>query len=210
MGRPSPRLFLAQFPLVPLYWCVGKPDGLFISVNQNRISHRWRECDYTEAGAYYVTICSHGERCIFGSLNCGKVSLSSVGMIVRDEWFQLPLRRPRVRLDCFEVMPNHLHGIIIIGERTSGSIAGDPRVAPTNLGEWRPAIRPKGPAQDSLGAIVGQYKAGVTMRVRREIQRPGYRVWQRDYYDHVIRDDEDWDRIRAYIIENPQQWRSAR
>ena len=158
-----------------------------------RSSHRLRGFDYSLPDAYYVTICTFKKRCIFGEIHSGQVYLNALGEIVRDEWLRTPELRTGVTLGEFVVMPNHMHGIIVIGE-----IAGDLPVAPTGLG----------PRRGSLGAIVGSFKGEVTKKIRQYLNMPLFDVWQRDYYDHIIRDGDDWDRIEAYILENPINWAS--
>jgi putative transposase len=180
-----------------------------------RVSHRLRGFDYTLPEVYYVTICTYGKRCVFGVVNGDEVHLNRMGMIVREEWLRTPIRRRGVELREFIIMPNHLHGIVVLGDLSEGKIvtgtpvAGDLRVAPTGGGKASSVgVRPRGPAPDSLGALMAQFKGAVTRRVRRELSMSRYRIWQRDYYDHIIRDGDDWDRIRAYILENPANWHS--
>ena len=150
-----------------------------------RVSHRLRGFDYSLPEAYYITICTFQKKCIFGVVRSGRVFLNRLGAIVREEWLNTPELRPGVKLAEFEIMPNHIHGIIVTGEG-----------------------KPTEPPSDSLGAIVGSFKGAVTKRIRQHLGRSRFEVWQRDYYDHIIRDNDDWERIRAYILDNPANWSS--
>jgi len=114
--------------------------------------------------------------------------------IAREEWLRTPAKRPEVKLGDFEVMPNHIHGIVILGE-------GGELVAP---GKRPRALRT--PCRGSLGAVLANFKGTMTKRIRRWLRKPHLQVWQRNYYDHIIRDGDDWERIRAYIPDNPINW----
>jgi REP element-mobilizing transposase RayT len=173
-----------------------------------RVSHRLRNADYSFPGAYYVTICTFKKRCLFGTVRFGKMVLNGLGEIVYEEWTKTPALRPGVRLGEFEVMPNHMHAIIIIMERDAGkqSIGGLPMIGGGKRLPGDLPVAPTGPRRGSVGAIIGNIKGAVTRRVRRQLDKPHFQVWQRNYYDHIIRDDDDWQHIRAYIVENPMNW----
>lgn len=167
----------------------------------HRRSIRLKEYDYRRAGAYFITICSWNNECLFGSISDGKIQLNEYGQIVNVEWLQTGVVRPNVKLDTFIVMPNHIHGIIILNEdaRTIQPVVGSPRrVAPTG--------RPNGPVSGSIGAIVGQYKSIVTKRINKMRNTTGFNIWQRNYYEHIIRNENELNRIREYIINNPTRW----
>ena len=138
-------------------------------------------------------------RRIFGEIIEEGISHSDVGIIVEDELQMTDVLRPEIRLDQFVIMPNHVHAIILIELGPIGPIAvGAHRDAPLHR------------SARSLGSIVGQFKGKVTTRVRRLRQDPDYRVWQRNYYEHVIRDEEELNRIRQYIQDNPASWQVDR
>jgi len=163
----------------------------------HRHSIRLQGYDYTQPGAYFVTICTHGRAPLFGAVVDGEMRLNTYGRIVHDEWFKTAQLRPYVVLyeDEFVVMPNHIHGIIWIVD----NVGATRRVAPTdNL--------PNGPVPGSIGAIVGQFKSAVTRRINQRRGAPGARVWQRNYYEHIIRTERALNAIRRYIIENPLRW----
>ena len=149
---------------------------------------RLKDFDYSQIGAYFVTICTYRRAPWFGVIENGEMRMNRFGQIAWDEWLRTSEIRPGVTVDSFVVMPNHFHGILNIAERDRATH----RVAPMTL-------RP-----DSIGSIIGQFKAAVTRDIRRSgLQDFG---WQRNYYEHVIRDDADLNEIREYISGNPVKW----
>jgi REP element-mobilizing transposase RayT len=167
----------------------------------HRRSIRLKGYDYTQAGAYFVTICTKDRACLFGHVADGVMRLNQMGHIVRQCWLAIPDHVPHVLLDEFVVMPNHVHGIIVImPTHDVGATHASPRPnhdTPT---------RPRGPQRQSLGSIVGSFKSAVTKRINELRGTPGAPVWQRNYYEHIIRNDDDMARIRKYIVNNPLQW----
>ena len=151
----------------------------------HRRSIRLHGYDYSTPGAYFVTICVHGRRDLFGVIVNGAMMQNSAGAMVNATWAALPQRLPTIRLDAFVVMPNHFHAIIV-------------------LDEARPAAMP-------LGNIVGAFKSLTTNAYIRSVRESGWapfdqRLWQRNYYEYVIRDDAGLMRIRNYIQMNPVSW----
>ncbi len=170
------------------------------SRRHHRRSIRLKSYDYAQPGTYFVTVCTHRLGNLFGEVVDGKMILNVMGRIVEEEWRKTPKIRPYVKLDEYVIMPNHLHGIVMIVDDHPNVGATGP-VAPTeNLG------RPKGPQPGSLGAIIGQFKPAVTKRINRMRDTPGQSVWQRNYYEHIIRDERSLHRIQQYVDNNPQQW----
>lgn len=164
-----------------------------------RRSIRLRGRDYSRPGTYFVTLCTYYRECLFGTVEAGSVRLSEWGLAAREEWLRTAQVRPEIELDAFVVMPNHLHGIVIITE-----VVGAQGLAPLrNPTESKPALyRPP----RSLGSFVAGYKMAVTKRVNRLRDTPGARVWQRNYYERVIRDDDEAVSARIYIRDNPGRW----
>ena len=174
--------------------------------------------DYPLPGAYFVTLCTQNRECLYGVVEEDEVLLNDFGKIVDEEWRKTPLIRPDVELDTFVVMPNHLHGIIMIHERATAAgidtqvVGATRRVAPTQYAgpdTDRPQTdpgRPKGAPSGSLGAIVGQFKSASARRINRARSAPGSAVWQRGFYEHVIRSEESFARIREYVAGNPAKW----
>lgn len=159
--------------------------------------HRLAGYDYTTPGAYFVTICTHLRKLTLGSItDGGEISLSPAGAIAEATWPELPRHFPTLRSDEFVVMPNHVHGIIWLDN-------SDPAHARHAL-PLRPARR--GPLPGSLAAVVAAFKAATTRQINQEAQSPVSPLWQRHYYDHIIRGDESLLLIRRYISENPLKW----
>ncbi len=163
----------------------------------NRRSIRLRGYDYAQAGMYFVTICAWQRACRFGAIVDGAMRLHEDGRIVGEEWERTAAVRPSVSLDAWVVMPNHFHGILIIGGR------GTPAACP-----YEPAISRRfgQPVSGSLSTIIGQFKSMVTKRINARRGTPGAPVWQRNYYEHIIRNEADLARIREYIVHNPLRW----
>jgi putative transposase len=134
------------------------------------------------------------------------VRLSALGEVVRMIWMQTVVIRRHVVLDEFVVMPNHFHGVVFLSRTACRVERATPWVAPTSGALRHSPIKPIGPKGGSIGAIVGQFKSVVTKSWREQggfLQNP---IWQRGYYDHIIRDERELDRVRQYIIDNPARW----
>jgi len=165
-------------------------------MKRGRRSMRLQGYDYSRAGAYFVTLCSQNRECLFGEIAGGEMVLNEYGKIVRDEWLESAQIRNEIGLDEFVVMPNHFHGIVWIhnGVETTTDRRGDRPVAPT------------GPRPRSLGALMAGFKSAVTRRINEMRRTPGMKLWQRNYYDRVIRDENELNRIREYVVGNPMLW----
>ncbi len=153
----------------------------------HRRSTRLEGYDYSAPGAYFITICAEHREPMFGGIIDGRIITSPIGQAVRDCWHELPSKYPDLQLDAFILMPNHLHAILGICQATVG--AGSPR-------------------PPSLGTVIGCFKYSSTKRVNAARNTPGARIWQRGYYDHVIRNNRSLDQIREYIATNPSRWES--
>lgn len=156
--------------------------------------------DYAQPGAYFVTICTHNRDCILSDIEGGEPRLNSWGQIVQDEWFRSAEVRRYVHLEAQEVvvMPNHIHGILWLGEDRARQ-----RLAPTRDSH---GSRLPGVAAGALGAIIGQFKAVTSKRINLLRGTPGLSLWQRSYYEHIIRDESALAQIREYIATNPLRW----
>jgi len=166
---------------------------------KHRCSIRLKGYDYSQAGAYLVTIVTRNRACLFGDVVHDEVRLSEMGKIVQWTWQDLPNHVRNVQLDAFVVMPNHIHGIIVIVAGTvvgTGSVRAGSEPAPTTAG-----IRRQG-----LPEIVRQLKTFSSRRINEHRYTPGVPVWQRNYYEHVIRNGDELNRVREYIVNNPLQW----
>jgi REP element-mobilizing transposase RayT len=180
----------------------------------HRQSIRIRGYDYTQASAYFVTLCTHQRRCLFGQIVDGAMYLNCSGQFIQTCWKNLPNHFPFIELDVFVVMPNHIHGIIIITEKTISSSVGAKHSCPdiSNARESLsknaspcPAL-PKGTKSGSLGAIVQNFKSVSTRKINRINSTLGETIWQRNYHEHIIRDQSSLHHIRQYITNNPQSW----
>jgi REP element-mobilizing transposase RayT len=164
---------------------------------RRRRSIRLRGYDYARPGSYFVTACTHRRRLLFGEVIDGQMRRNALGDIVHAEWYATERVRPEVRLDAFVVMPNHLHGILEIID-----VGARRRLAPTEGAR----SRPRGPAPGSVGAILGQIKSLTKKAINKARGTPGRPVWQPNYHEHVIRDENELQRIREYIFNNPLRW----
>jgi len=167
----------------------------------HRRSIRLKGYDYTQAGAYFVTICTKDRACLFGDVADGVMRLNQMGHIVRQCWLAIPDHFPHVLLDEFVVMPNHVHGILVIMPTHD---VGATHASPLQNDDT--PTRPRGPQPRSVASIVGSFKSAAAKRINEHRGTPGAPIWQRNYYEHIIRDDESLNRIRQYIAENPLHW----
>ncbi|WP_413175267.1 transposase [Anabaena azotica] len=164
----------------------------------HRRSIRLKGYDYSQEGAYFVTICTHNRERLFGNIINSQMELNEYGHAVVEGWLKTPELRPNVELDEFIVMPNHLHGIIII-------CRGVLQYAPTT--ESMPISNSllRSPSQ-TIGAIVRGFKGAVTKQINQMRDLPETPIWQRNYYESIISTENDLHRTREYIINNPAQW----
>ncbi len=213
-----------------------------------RRSTRLKGYDYSQPGAYFVTIVTQDRLCLFGDVVEDRMRLSGAGEMARTVWEGLSRRFAGIGVDLFVVMPNHIHGIIVIDESTSDDAANESvgaslvgaldvadrdrattRVAPTSdpadesvgvplvgthegdharTGDGERATTRVAP---TLGDVVGAYKSITTVEYTRGVKARGWRpfrgrLWQRNYYEHVIRDEDELGRAREYIVNNPLRW----
>ncbi len=170
---------------------------------QHRQSIRLRQYDYSWPGAYFVTICVREKDCVLGEIVNGEMRLSEWGQIVHEFWDTLPAHFQNIAIDCRVTMPNHNHAIINIRHDRRGAVAA-PSVAAPNISETGEETSP---LRLTLGQIVAYYKYQTTKRLNELRGTPGVPFWQRNYWEHVIRDEMDLNRIQQYIENNPLRWR---
>jgi REP element-mobilizing transposase RayT len=161
---------------------------------------RLKGYDSAEAGVYFVTVCTKNRDCLFGDVVDGVMQLSVYGEIVSECWKAIPEHFRQAQLDEFVIMPNHVHGILAIME------VGATHASPLRMPVSGTPRRPAGPKQRSLGAVIGSFKSVVSKRINEVRGSPGVSVWQRNYYEHIIRGDKELSRIREYVVNNPLQW----
>ena len=201
--------------------------------NKYRIpSARLPNWDYRNAGAYFITICTQNREHFFGEINDGKMNYSALGGIADVLWYDLKNRFPYVELGEFVVMPNHIHGILILNndnplhditdnqqklsihDSLYNSVDSVETLHATSLQPQQPQQSPIdnkneqmaniSPKSGSVSTIIRSYKSAVTFHVR----RLGWEfAWQTRFYDHIIRNDDDFIKITEYIINNPKKWK---
>ncbi len=177
----------------------------------HRRSIRLKGYDYSQAGLYFITICIHNRECLFGEITSGEMMLNEMGNIAYNEWMKTPELRPNIELDVFIVMPNHIHGIIKINEIGGRGVLHTPinndttqSNKPNDIqGEFNSPIR--SPSQ-TIGSIVRGYKSSVTKKINALHDCPDCSVWQRNYHEHIIRNEQSYQTISNYIINNPAKW----
>jgi REP element-mobilizing transposase RayT len=190
--------------------------------------------DYSTHGAYFVTICVHQKKCMFGEIEDGEMRLNEVGEMIKNTWLEIPNHFESVELDVYAILPNHFHGILwiipiinqpivgapdmfgqgqalplvgapLVGARTNQPIVGAPLVgARSNI---RVGTRPT----PTLGDVVGAFKSITSVEYFRMLKNNqtiilNTKLWQRNYYEHIIRDDNDLEKIQKYVLENPLKW----
>lgn len=162
----------------------------------HRKSIRLRDYDYSKAGVYFITICTHERLPLFGKIIDAKMVANDAGVIAEKCWLEIPDHFPHVKLDIFVVMPNHLHGIIEIRDIVGANPVGANNYLP------QPSLRHG--TSKTVGSIVRGFKIGVTkwFREHTDIQE----VWQRNYHEQIVRNEEGYVKISEYIQTNPQKW----
>jgi putative transposase len=166
--------------------------------SHHRRSIRLQGYDYSQSGAYFITLCTHERQNLFGEIRGGEMILNEIGIIVREEWEKSAVMRAEIELGEYVVMPNHVHAIVWI---SSGNDLrrGDRPVA--TLSE-----KPNGPAAKSIGACMAGFKSAVTIRINQKRKTPGLPVWQRNYWEHIIRNEISYKKIAEYVQNNPARW----
>lgn len=171
----------------------------------HRRSIRLKGYDYSQEGAYFVTIVAWRRECLFGEVVNGEMVLSKFGVVASQQWEKLPQRFPNTELGAYMIMPNHMHGIIVVtnGRGTAGNLNNldgeSSRRAPTQE-------RFQKPVKGSIPTIIRSYKSAVSYRINLMRGTDGVPVWQRNYYEHIIRNDKDLQNKTDYILANPLLW----
>jgi len=162
----------------------------------HRRSIQLKGYDYSQAGAYFVTICTRDRECLFGEVAEGQMRRSDAGEMIQQVWKDLPDRFVSIQIDEFIVMPNHIHGVIFIQQKSN-----------TSESRVRLDTRPT----PALGDVICSFKSDATHQYIGGVAGKGWlpspgKLWHRNYYEHVIRNEDELNRIRKYIQENPAQW----
>jgi len=156
----------------------------------HRRSIRLQGYDYSRPGTYFITICTHDQEYLFGNIIDDVMHLNDMGQVIAESWEWLADQYGHISLGEWVIMPNHLHGLIVITD----DYRGGSRTAPT--GKCKP-----------VGQLIGAFKTVSTKRINEMRQTPGAKLWQRNFWEHIVRDESEWHRIRQYIQNNPAQWR---
>ena len=154
--------------------------------------------DYRQDGVYFVTLCTVQNTNLFGTVVDGEMKLNNLGAVAHEEWRKIPEFRRNVVIDQFVIMPNHIHGLVIINSCRTGESCGYDSVQEVESARTLRA--------GSLGSIIGQFKLAVSRQARRRRLCRNKSIWQRNYYDHIVRSEKSLNDIRRYIIENPARW----
>lgn len=193
----------------------------------NRHSIRLKGYDYSKSGAYFITICIKDKLHFFGKIQNGKMILNDAGIMIDKWWQKIQEKFPDIELGEYQIMPNHFHAVVI---NTGISVGADPRVRPENetsvsnelsdmnFGQTHGSAPTDAPEQISgehtgspLHALVQWFKTMTTNEYIHGVKSSGWRpfygkMWQRNYYEHIIRDESSYQTIADYIINNPAKW----
>jgi len=174
-----------------------------LNPESRRRSLRLADYDYAQTGAYFVTVCTNGRKCLFGKVINGEMGVNDSGGMVESVWSDIPKHYSEVNVDAFVAMPNHVHGIIFLG------VGAGPRACPE---EEHKMGQPQGVAPTlSLPDVVHRFKSLTTTKYMNGVRHNNWppfrgRLWQRNYYEHVIRNENELNLIREYILNNPAKW----
>jgi len=164
----------------------------------SRRSVRLPGFDYSKIGMYFVTVCASERRCIFGEVRDDETVLSSIGQIVSACWIEIPHHFPNVKIEAYVVMPNHIHGILTIHSNWKGAGSQEKLAAPMeSFGK---------PTPRSIPTIVRSFKAAASRHSRESGYVKGESIWQRGYYEHVLRNTREYVEVTNYILQNPARW----
>ena len=172
--------------------CESPQNGQYDPNIHHRRSVRLYGYDYSQCGAYFVTICVNNRKWLFGDIVDGNMQLNEIGVMVKHVWECLPQQYPYVSINEFVVMPNHFHGVLMIADDLDR----------LNRERFKPHAR------KSVGRLVGMFKMVTTKGFNETRRTSGEKIWQRNYYEHIIRDEDDYLRIFWYIKTNPSNWRN--
>ena len=181
----------------------------------HRRSIRLQGYDYSQNGAYYVTLCTQNRECLFGEIVKGEMILNEYGKIVEQCWNNLSNHYDNIELDAYVIMPNHFHGIILITDTVDnvGAIHELPlhelplHESPIHESPIQSPIQsPQQRRKMLLPKIIGRFKMNSAKQINLMRNTPGISVWQRNYYEHIIRNNKSLENIRNYIINNPSEW----
>ncbi|MGL4484883.1 MAG: transposase [Anaerovoracaceae bacterium] len=196
--KPAPTLYIINI------------ISMYVS-NYNRRSIRLRGYDYSQEGAYFITICCQDKIHRFGTIAEGKMMLNEYGEIALAQWYKLQDRFINIQIDIFQIMPNHIHGIVVLTNPVGVGLAPTQNSPPTNI-PTRAGVNPA-PTNiqhhNTIGDIVRTYKSLVAnecLQTYKTNHQTMGKLWQRNYYEHIIRDEQSYYAIAEYIENNPAHW----
>jgi len=171
----------------------------------HRKSIRLKNYNYSNIGSYFITVCAYNHECLFGDIEDGRMQLNNCGRIIESEWLRSSEIRKEIELDIYQTMPNHFHAIVFILESSTNKrkkldvyMVGANGHSPLRN---RLAMKSK-----SLSSLMVGFKSSVKLKINKFRNTPGVPIWQRNYYDHIIRNENELNQIREYIINNPLEW----
>jgi REP element-mobilizing transposase RayT len=170
--------------------------------HHHRRSIRLQGYDYSSAGAYFITLCTFQRQCLFGQIIDGAMQLNECGQIVAEEWLHSSTVRQEIDFDQWVIMPNHLHGIVLINP--THPVGAHNRVGAHGRAPLQMGVAYRRPR--SLSSFVAGFKSATTKRLNTARNSPGTPVWQRNYHEHIIRSEESLQYIQQYIHSNPATW----
>ena len=178
----------------------------------HRKSIRLKGYDYSQAGLYFITICTHNRQCLFGEIVHNEMVVNDFGHIADRHWEKLSERFQNFELDVFQIMPNHMHGIILLTNPVGAGFTPAP-IDGATVPIDGPTVGATARVAPTVGGIVGAYKSLVSNECLEIFKQkfPGDymgKLWQRNYHEHIIRDEQSYHRIANYIINNPQNWKN--
>jgi len=169
---------------------------IYDPAKHHRQSIRLKGYDYTTTGMYFITVCVYQRQCLFGELINSDMRLNQCGEIIVNEWSRSQLIRQEIELDSWVIMPNHFHGIVVINSNVGANGYSPPQPHDNSF-----QMKPR-----SLSSLMAGFKSVTTKQINILRNSPGLPVWQRNYYDHIIRNEESLTKIRQYILDNPLSW----
>jgi len=180
----------------------------------HRQSIRLKSHDYSKAGSYFITVCTQGRECLFGKVKNSVIELNPAGKMIQEIWKGLPQFHSDFTMDEFVVMPYHIHGIIVLTEDVGAGLRAYPPPRATQQNQKIGQPRRVAPTI-TLPDVIHHFKSYTTARYRDQVENEGWppfpgRLWQRNYYEHVIRNKNSLNKIREYIINNPMRWQFDR
>lgn len=178
--------------------------------SHHRKSIRLRDYDYRQAGAYFITICTQDRECLFGEIVDDDVQLNNAGRIVKTIWQEIPIHYPQVELDEFVIMPNHFHAIFNIRPSEPGAGRKPAPAFDQTFVCYKPTLAPSMAVASNaptVGQIMRRFKSMSAIAANKSLGRSSQPLWQRNYWERVVRDEKELHGLQEYIVNNPAKWK---